>query len=186
MYKGDYKKGEIEIEKENIVFQNNYATLYNDDVIFPSGSKGKYLRFEWNSPYGVMVFPRDNQGRILLVKNFRHENRSWSWEIPKGFGEKNLTPIECAQKELLEETGCIGKNWKLIKTIPDKSSKGYVFMTEVDSSTTIANQELSEAISEVSFFERSELLSLLKDDMISDPMTMFFISYCLANIDTDV
>jgi len=80
MYKGDHLKGEIEIVQENEVFSNKYATLFDDDVIFPSGTKGKYLRFKWNAPYGVMVLPTDSDGNVLLIKNFRHENRSWSWE----------------------------------------------------------------------------------------------------------
>jgi len=183
MYKGNYQKGEIELEVENIVFKNNYATLYNDDVIFPSGKKGKYLRFTWNAPYGVMILPKDSTGRLLLVKNFRHENRSWSWEIPKGFGEKGLTPLECGKKELLEETGCIGDKWHLYKTLNDKNSKIFIFTVEVNPNTSIENQELCEAISEVKFFEINNLQALLMDEQIIDPMTMFFIA---QNLPTDV
>jgi len=145
MYKGNYKKGEIEIVQENVEFRNKYATLYNDDVIFPSGINGKYLRFVWNAPYGVIVFPKDTKGRLLLVKNFRHENRAWSWEVPKGFGEANLAPLECGKKELFEETGCTGINWQLYKTIIEKQSKTYLFQVEVDTNTSIDYQESKEA-----------------------------------------
>lgn len=183
MYKGNHKKGEIEIIQQNIEFENEYATLYNDDVIFPSGAHGKYLRFIWNAPYGVMIFPKDQKGRLLLVKNFRHENRSWSWEIPKGFGEKNLTPLECSQKELFEETGCKGSKWRLFKTITEKQSKTFLFDVLVDSQDAISHQEDKEAISEIQFFEKSELHKLLSSDEVIDPMTMFFIA---QNLSTDV
>jgi ADP-ribose pyrophosphatase len=183
MYIGNHKKGEIEIAQENIEFENEYATLYNDDVVFPSGIHGKYLRFVWNAPYGVMILAKDSTGRLLLVKNFRHENRSWSWEIPKGFGENELTPLECSQKELFEETGCKGDNWQLYKTITKKQSNTYLFNVEVDTQTTISNQENKEAISEIRFFEKSELQKLLMSNEITDPMTMFFIAQGLS---TDV
>ncbi|MBY6185152.1 NUDIX hydrolase [Marinobacter hydrocarbonoclasticus] len=176
MYKGNHKRGEIEIESERVVFENEYATLYNDDVIFPSGMKGKYLRFSWNAPYGVMIFPKDKVGRLLLVRNFRHENRCWSWEIPKGFGEKNLSPLECSKKELYEETGCRGKDWKLYKSIVDNQSKTYVFSVTVDEEASVLNQEDKEAISGVRFFDKNELNALLFSNDIIDPMTMFFIS----------
>lgn len=180
MYKGDHLKGEIEIVQENEVFSNKYATLFDDDVIFPSGTKGKYLRFKWNAPYGVMVLPTDSDGNVLLIKNFRHENRSWSWEIPKGFGEAHLTPLECAKKELLEETGCSGTNWELFKVLPDGNQGVHVYTVEVMDKTTIDNQEEFEAISEVKFFKRAELSTLLKNDLITDPMTMFFVAYRLS------
>ncbi|MBV5329991.1 MAG: NUDIX hydrolase [Chlorobium sp.] len=183
MYKGNYKKGEIEIAQENIEFENEYATLYNDDVIFPSGNQGKYLRFVWNAPYGVMIFAKDYTGRLLLVRNFRHENRCWSWEIPKGFGEKELTPLECAQKELFEETGCKGDNWQLYKTITKKQSNTYLFKVEVDAQASVRNQESKEAISEIRFFELSELKELLLSNEVTDPMTMFFIA---QNLPKDV
>lgn len=176
MYRGDHKKGEIEIEYENIVFENSYATLYNDTVIFPSGNKGAYLRFCWNAPYGVMIFARDKNQRLLLVRNFRHENRRWSWEIPKGFGEPELTPLACAQKELLEETGYEGENWQLLKTIDEKGSPTYLFTTELKSKKMESSQEISEAISEVKLFTRKEAKSLLFQDDVTDPMTMFYIS----------
>lgn len=183
MYKGNHKKGEIEVTHENIEFENEYATLYNDDVVFPSGIHGKYLRFVWNAPYGVMIFAKDSTGRLLLVKNFRHENRSWSWEIPKGFGENDLTPLDCSQKELFEETGCKGNNWQLYKTITEKQSNTYLFKVEVDTQTTVSNQENKEAISEIRFFEESELQELLMSNEVTDPMTMFFIA---QNLPTDV
>jgi ADP-ribose pyrophosphatase len=180
MYKGDHKEGEIEIVQEKKEFENEYATLYNDDVIFPSGNHGKYLRFIWNAPYGVMILAKDLAGRLLLVRNFRHENRCWSWEVPKGFGERELAPLECAKKELFEETGCKGNNWNIYKAITEKQTNTYLFNVEVDATTTVRNQENKEAISEVRFFEVYELKELLLSNDITDPMTMFFIAQNLA------
>lgn len=48
-----------------------------------------------------MVIPFDNEGRLLLIRTFRHETRSWQWQIPKGFGERSLTPEQC--RELLSD-----------------------------------------------------------------------------------
>ena len=76
VYKGDSRKGEIEILEEREVFRNRYATLNNDTVLFPSGTTGEYLRFRWNAPYGVMVFARNPNGDLLLIRNFRHETRA--------------------------------------------------------------------------------------------------------------
>jgi ADP-ribose pyrophosphatase len=175
IYTGDHKKGEIELKKENLIFKNKYAKLYNDDVIFPSGLKGQYLRFLWRVKYGVMIFPKNKSGDILLIKNFRHEKRCWSWEIPKGFGENNLEPLDCAKKELLEETGYSATQWEVFKEIKDHGSNVYVYTAVVDDEASECNIEDEEAIIEVRFFKKNELNILLKDSMVDDPMTIAFI-----------
>ncbi|WP_017445370.1 NUDIX hydrolase [Gayadomonas joobiniege] len=178
--KGDHKLGEIEITQENIEFSNQYATLYNDDVIFPNGSNGKYLRFVWKAPYGVMIFASTNDGSIVLIKTYRHENRAWSLEVPKGFGEVDLSPLECAQKELKEETGLTANKWQLFKTLNEKSYPTYIFLAKLDNlHSNLSKQENSEAISEVKIIPKRSLPELLHNELVFDPITLFFISYSM-------
>lgn len=181
-YLGDHKKGEIEIKKENLIFENKYAKLFNDDVIFPSGANGKYLRFQWTQKYGVIIFPKTRNGDILLIKNFRHEKRGWSWEVPKGFGEISLLPLDCAKKELLEETGYISDDWSVFKKIKDTISNVYVYDAIINDKPQKHDIEVGEAIIEVKLFKKEELSDLLKNDLINDPMTIAFILKELNNI----
>lgn len=176
MRRGCCKKGEIEILKENIEFKNEFATLYNDEVIFPSGKTGKYLRYTSNAPYGVMLLAQDAGGRLLLLRNFRHENRTWSWEIPKGFGENHLSPLDCAKKELFEEAGCEGQDWQLYKKVLHSQLEVYMYSVLVKTNVSVVNQEEKEAISEARFFEKDELHKLLHSSETIDAATMFFIA----------
>jgi len=104
-YKGKVKKGEIEIIREQPVYENQYGILYDDEVIFPSGVSGKYIRFLWKAPYSVAVLPVIENDRIALISSFRHGLRGWTLEIPKGFGKPDIPPKKVAQLELIEETG---------------------------------------------------------------------------------
>lgn len=105
IYVGDYRKGEIEIVESHRIFENKYATVFNDDVIFPGGYKGTYLRFCQQNGESVAVLPITKDGRILLIKNFRHGARGWGLEIPKGGIEDGESASEAARRELFEETG---------------------------------------------------------------------------------
>lgn len=49
MNKGKASNGEIELLEEIEVYRNKYATLYDDKVLFPGGSRGRYVRFHWNA-----------------------------------------------------------------------------------------------------------------------------------------
>ncbi len=54
---------------------------------------------------GVAVLPLLEDGRVVLLRNWRHAVNSWSWEAAKGFMEKGETPEAAARRELAEETG---------------------------------------------------------------------------------
>src|SRR5215470_15061422 len=53
---------------------------------------------------GVAVLPIC-EGKIGLLRIYRHTIEGDSWEIPRGFVEKNESPVESAIRELVEETG---------------------------------------------------------------------------------
>ncbi|MCX6989176.1 MAG: NUDIX hydrolase [Chlamydiae bacterium] len=56
-------------------------------------------------PGAVAIIPIDHQGRILLIKQWRRAIRQILIEIPAGTLEPSESPLECAQRELQEETG---------------------------------------------------------------------------------
>lgn len=108
MKKGDHNSGEIEIVEENKVYENRFCEFFDDDVIFPSGAKGKFLRLKMKGGgYSVAVLPITKDGKMAFIKTFRHSARGWGFEVPKGYGSDNEYPIDCAKRELKEETGLI-------------------------------------------------------------------------------
>ncbi|MBE5738711.1 MAG: NUDIX hydrolase [Clostridiales bacterium] len=107
MYKGDSKKGEIEIVKEVKVFENRFCEFFNDDVLFPSGASGNFLRLAMKGKYSVAVLPITKDGKMLFIKTFRHSARGWGFEVPKGYGTEGEKHEDCAMRELREETGYV-------------------------------------------------------------------------------
>ena len=105
MYKGDHKKGEIEIIEENKVFENRFCEFFDDKVKFPSGATGSFLRLAMRGKYSVAVLPVTKEGKMIFIKTFRHSARGWGYEVPKGYGSETEPPETCAQRELMEETG---------------------------------------------------------------------------------
>ncbi|WP_241619369.1 NUDIX hydrolase [Vibrio parahaemolyticus] len=175
IYLGDHRKGEIEIEKENPVFSNRFMTLYDDFVIFPNGQKGTYIRESWNAPYGVMVVPINEDGKLMLVRNFRHHTRRWGWEIVKGFGVEDLSPIECVNKELEEEIGLIAEDIQIIKEFPDNGLITSLFVAK-SLKDGVECREYGEAISDVKSFSKKECLELMANDDCHDILTLFSLS----------
>jgi 8-oxo-dGTP pyrophosphatase MutT (NUDIX family) len=54
----------------------------------------------------VNVVPLTPDGRMILVRQYRHGTDEVTLEIPGGMVEPGQTPEEAARRELAEETGC--------------------------------------------------------------------------------
>jgi ADP-ribose pyrophosphatase len=56
-------------------------------------------------PGAVVVLAFTAEGKILLIRNRRYSVGQTLWELPAGTLEKGEDPINCAGRELVEETG---------------------------------------------------------------------------------
>jgi 8-oxo-dGTP pyrophosphatase MutT (NUDIX family) len=89
--------------KARPVFRNQFGTLYNDDVISPVGTKGRYLRWRSNQE-GVVVVPV-GPGGYALVPIYRYPVGAASLEFPRGGCETGEDLSSAVSRELREETG---------------------------------------------------------------------------------
>src|SRR5688572_21347666 len=96
----------IERTKEVLAYSNKHLSLFDDEVRFPNGLAGTYLRAAWAAPYSVAVLPVTPEKNFLLIKQFNYAVGEWVVQVPKGMGDCDLTPEQVARRELREETGC--------------------------------------------------------------------------------
>jgi 8-oxo-dGTP pyrophosphatase MutT (NUDIX family) len=101
--------------KQNIVYENRWLRLYDDEIEHPNGAKGTYSWVERNNGRGgAIVIPRLPDGRILLVRMHRYVPDRWSWEFPGGAIDSGETAERAALRELNEEVGISGERASLL------------------------------------------------------------------------
>lgn len=93
------------------LYRGKIINLRRDQVLTPGG-KEPALREIVEHPGAVAVLVLDQEDRILLVKQYRHAASRILLEVPAGKLEPGEEPLACARRELAEETGCLGGEWK--------------------------------------------------------------------------
>jgi ADP-ribose pyrophosphatase len=73
---------------------------------------GDHEREVVEHPGAVAIVAVDRDGMVTLVRQRREAVRAVLVELPAGTLEQGETPLECAQRELAEETGLTGGRWR--------------------------------------------------------------------------
>jgi ADP-ribose pyrophosphatase len=63
-------------------------------------------------PGSVAIVAIDEQDRVVLVQQYREPARKQLLELPAGVREEGEQPLETAQRELREECGLHGGEWR--------------------------------------------------------------------------
>jgi 8-oxo-dGTP pyrophosphatase MutT (NUDIX family) len=106
-------KNPWKIIAEKKVYDNPWIGVVEYDVLNPRGGKGIYGKVHFKKiAVGVLVL--DEQLNTYLVGQYRFPLNDYSWEIPEGGAEMSESSLECAKRELKEETGFIAEEWREI------------------------------------------------------------------------
>ncbi|MBN1546591.1 MAG: NUDIX hydrolase [Syntrophaceae bacterium] len=96
--------------KEKKVYQCRIFSVFEGEYQLPDGRVHRQTRVD-HRPC-VTVVPVDDQGNILLIRQYRYAVNRELLEIPAGSMDKGgESPEACARRELAEETGFGAINW---------------------------------------------------------------------------
>lgn len=103
--------GEKTITTETI-YRGKILSLRKDRVAFPGGGSGVREVVELANAVGIVALTGKQE--VLLVKQYRYPIGGELLEIPAGKLEPGENPLDCAKRELEEETGYRALYWHQI------------------------------------------------------------------------
>jgi ADP-ribose pyrophosphatase len=156
-----------------IVYEDPYMLVARDAVRRPDGSLGTYVRMiPASGSAGAAILPLiDNQ--IVLLRHSRHATRASHLEIPRGFGERNVSAPDQARRELQEEIGAQAE--ELIGLGPFHSNTGAASdRTELFAAVIkeFGEPQESEGITEIEVYAPLRVAELILSSDITDSFTI--------------
>jgi ADP-ribose pyrophosphatase len=100
---GRPRSKKAKILSSTTIYEGPVFGIRRDEVIEPSGVHA--IREVITHPGSVVVLPVLPDGRILLIRQYRHATRQYLWELVAGRMDPGETPKVAAARELKEETG---------------------------------------------------------------------------------
>ena len=100
-----------QVLSSTIIYNGPVFGIRRDEVIEPSGVRA--IREVITHPGSVVVLPVLPDGRILLIRQYRHATRQHLWELVAGRMDPGETPKVAAARELIEETGYRAKRFRV-------------------------------------------------------------------------
>lgn len=157
-----------------VVFDNRPYFLVVADLCRSEFGEFSYARVIYPNPSAGSVAIPIMDGKLGLLRIFRHSCRQELLELPRGFHENpNLTPEENIQKELQEEMGTVSHLPIHLGHIrPDTGlSQGCadVFLAQITHAIPSVGHE---GIKELLWFSREELREMIALGQIVDGFTL--------------
>lgn len=161
------------------IFTGKVISLQVDTVTLPNGNESK--RELVKHPGAVAVIAVTDEGKLVLVNQFRKPLEKAILEIPAGKIDPGEAPIKTAARELKEETGYTAKELELVTSF--YTSPGFadeiIYIYEAKGLLQgVASPDADEFV-EVTEVTLEQAQALVNDQTIHDAKTAYAVMYLL-------
>ena len=163
------------------IFQGRIINLHKDEVKLPDGRITTREIVE--HPGAVVILALTDKKEIVMIRQFRKPAEEVLWELPAGTLEVGESLVDCAKRELEEETGYHPRKIKEIITFfstPGFCNEKLTLFLANDLEKRDKNEDADEFI-KVKLVKQSEALKLVKENTIKDAKTIIGILYLVPS-----
>ncbi len=160
-----------------VVYRGKRVDVLTIDADHPKG--GVIRREVIDHPGAVVILPLLDHETVLLIRNERYVVQQTLWELPAGTLEEGEDPLECAGRELEEETGyraeAIAPLLQCFSTPGFCNEVLYIYLAE---KLTFVEQKLDETEKiDVEPLPFADALKMIEEGIIRDAKTICALLY---------
>jgi ADP-ribose pyrophosphatase len=131
-------------------------------------------------PGAALVIPLVSENKVVLLKQFRPVINAYLYELPAGTLNRDESPLACAKREIIEETGYSAARFTslgVIYPVPGYSTEKITIFKAQGLRKQKACLEADEIIT-ASVVTREELEKLFRAGKITDAKTISAFALC--------
>ena len=165
------------ILKSETIYQGPVFGLRRDLVLEPGGVRA--TREVITHPGSVVVLPVFPDGRILLIRQYRHATRQFLWELVAGRMEAGESPRRAAARELIEETGYRARRFRVFLDVfptPGFLEERMYILLAQELTSGDARPEVDEKITPRAF-PPAQLMQMIRRGTLRDAKTIAGLLY---------
>ena len=160
-----------EIIGQETLYQDSWRALRRDRLRLHTGQESSYVFLQTLD--ATFVVPQLEDGRVALLRQYRHPVRAWIWEVPAGSLESGETPEAAGTRELAEEMGGIAASWHhlgVFCTAVTHLADRCTYLLAQGVTLGEARPELHE-LAEIHLFAPAEALALVRQQTPTHPVS---------------
>jgi ADP-ribose pyrophosphatase len=173
-------KAKVKTLKSTQMFQGKVFGVRRDVVLEPGNVKATRDVIEHSG--SVVVLPIFENGRILLIQQYRYAAREYLWELVAGRIDKGESVKKAAARELKEETGYRAKRFsEFLEVFPSPGfleERMHILLAQGLTEGEAEPEEDEKIISRA--FKVDELVDMLQKGEIKDGKSVAGILYYLT------
>jgi len=163
------------INKTTEIYKGKHFSFVTEDITLPNGVRSEIAMVR--HPGSTAIVPLLDDHTVVLTWQYRHPIRKYVIEIPAGTMEPGESPLNCAKRELEEETGFMANELvelSHIHMLPAYSDeKIYLYLAK---NLTISQQNLDQdEIIHIVKYSLDETMRLINNGRITDALTIMAI-----------
>ncbi len=175
------KKGIYSVLKSEKIFSSNWFNLTHDiiqsDDERSSSSSKPFDYFFVDKKPTVFIIPATNDGKILLVNEYRYPINKNIWQLPAGMIDGNESPEGAGKRELKEETNYVSGEWENLGHfyVAPGHENTEIFIVFANNVTQSGEENPSAEevdIKETRLFDQDEIKSMIKEGRIECGITI--------------
>lgn len=154
------------------IYRGRVVNLRRETVTLPTGVETTLDLMD--HPGAAAIVPLDEQGRVVLIRQYRHAAAGYLWEIPAGTLDAGESPASCARRELQEEAGVSADRWNelgFIFTAPGFCNERIWLYLAEGLRPAALDRDRDEVITEVRHLPLTEALAMVDRGEIVDAKT---------------
>lgn len=155
------------------IYRGRVVHLCVEDVVLPNGHETplEIVRH----PGAAAVATLDAEGRVTLLRQYRHAVGGWLWEVPAGKLDPGEMPATCAARELREEAGLVAGYLEpvgSIVTCPGFCDEVIHLYVATDLRSAATERGVDEVIDAVEAIPLGRALAMVRSGEIRDAKTI--------------